>query len=91
MHQPIKPSVLDLADKDNLSWNNYFEETNQRIQEKKDRESLGKQLEILRKERKEIESKIIPLVPSSYHDIQIIVFTSRRITISDENVVIVFN
>ena len=58
---------------------------------KKDRESLGKQLESLKKERKEIESKIIPLVPSSYHDIQIIVFSSRRITISGENVIMVFN
>jgi hypothetical protein len=87
LHNPIKPSVLDLNERNNRGWDSYFEEANRRIQEKKEQDTLREQLEGLEKERKEIEAKIIPLVPPSLHNKQIIVLNNSRITVNGENVI----
>ena len=66
---PIKPWGFEFGK--SFEWDRYFNEANRLIQEKEKQDALRKQLEELEKERKIIESQIIPLVPPSFHGIKI--------------------
>jgi predicted nucleic acid-binding Zn-ribbon protein len=81
LRNPIKPWQLDLDS--NWEWNQYFDEAERLIQEKEKQDALREQLKGLEKERKDIESQIAPLVPSSLHGIKIKVHNIQQMIFVD--------
>lgn len=78
------PSVLSLGSM--YDWDDYFAESREWIRNNEEQNKRKRDLDDLKAKREEISSKIVELVPSTYHDIQIVFKDNRRISVNGNRV-----